>query len=162
MPAAPSALHPDLPDLADPDSILRNGRRLDTDTCHKRLLFRNWHRGAQEIDLILASFAERCLTDFRGAQLARLEALLDCSDVDLFDWVTGRSIPPLGYDYVVTRMLRASHCRYKDSLWNDHCRRSCSQSGIASRLAQLCRSCTDSPVLHWLSAQSCWRGGRLQ
>ena len=62
MPAAPSALHPDLPDLADPDSILRNGRRLDTDTCHKRLLFRNWHRGAQEIDLILASFAERCLT----------------------------------------------------------------------------------------------------
>ena len=97
MPAAPSALHPDLPGPADPHSMLRDGRRPDIDTRHKRLLFRSWHRGAQEIDLILASFAERCLTDFRGAQLARLEALLDCSDVDLFDWVTGRSIPPLGY-----------------------------------------------------------------
>ena len=143
MPAAPGALHPDSPGLADPDSILRDGGRLDTDTRHKRLLFRCWQRGAQQINLNFSRVCRALSHRFNGAQLARLEALLDCSDVDLFDWVTGRSIPPLGYDYVVTRMLRASHCRYKDSLWNDHCRRSCSQSGIASRLAQLCRSCTD-------------------
>ena len=48
MPAAPSALHPDLPGLADPDSIVRDGRRLDTDTRHKRLLFRCWQRGARK------------------------------------------------------------------------------------------------------------------
>ena len=62
MPAAPGALHPDSPGLADPDSILRDGGRLDTDTRHKRLLFRCWQRGAQEINLNLAACAERCLT----------------------------------------------------------------------------------------------------
>jgi len=48
MPAAPGALHPDSPGLADPDSILRDGGRLDTDTRHKRLLFRCWQRGARK------------------------------------------------------------------------------------------------------------------
>ena len=48
MPAAPSALHPDLPGLADPDSTVHDGRRLDTDTRHKRLLFRLAARRARD------------------------------------------------------------------------------------------------------------------
>jgi antitoxin CptB len=78
-------------------------------TRRNRLLFRCWHRGTQEIDLIFGSFAERFLTGFADVQLGRLESLLDCSDADLFDWVSGRSAPPQEHDNDVVRMLRA-HC----------------------------------------------------
>jgi len=31
--------------------------------------------------------------------------LLECADADLFDWITGRAIPPPEYDHDVTRLL---------------------------------------------------------
>ena len=46
-----------------------------------------------------------------GAALAffhpELEALLDCADADIFDWIAGRAIPPPAYDHDVTRLLLA-------------------------------------------------------
>ena len=50
----------------------------------RRLLFQSWHRGTQESDLILGTFAEHALANFDTAQLDRFEALLDCSDAELF------------------------------------------------------------------------------
>ena len=41
----------------------------------RRLLFRCWHRGTQESDLILGSFAEDSLETLMSDQLGRLEAL---------------------------------------------------------------------------------------
>jgi antitoxin CptB len=79
----------------------------------KRLLFRCWHRGTQEIDLLLGSFAETSLAGLDGAQLDQLEGLLDCSDADLFDWITGRSRPPPAYDHDVMCLLRSSVYRQK-------------------------------------------------
>jgi antitoxin CptB len=76
--------------------------------CHQRLLFRCWHRGTQEIDLILGPFAEKSLAQFDSAQLHRFEQLLDCSDTDLFDWITGRRAPPPPFDHDVMALLRAS------------------------------------------------------
>jgi antitoxin CptB len=71
----------------------------------KRLLFRSWHRGTRESDLILGRFADTHLAAFDEAQLDRYEALLDCSDADIFDWVTGRSAPRPEHDHDVTRLL---------------------------------------------------------
>jgi len=70
------------------------------------LLFRCWHRGTQESDLILGRFAETHLDNFDNAQLDRLEALLDCTDPDLFDWIIGGFTPPKEYDHDVMRLLR--------------------------------------------------------
>jgi acyl carrier protein len=56
-----------------------------------RLLFRCWHRGTQESDLILGRFAEAHVADLNSAQLERFEVLLDCADPDLFDWIVGGS-----------------------------------------------------------------------
>src|ERR1700676_471039 len=58
------------------------------DPRRKRLLFRSWHRGTREADLILGSFAEQHLVAFDEAQLDRYEALLDQPDPDIFDWLT--------------------------------------------------------------------------
>ena len=71
----------------------------------KRLLFRSWHRGTRESDLILGRFADAHLAGFTEAQLDRYEALLDCADADIFDWVSGRTAPPPEHTHDVTRFL---------------------------------------------------------
>jgi antitoxin CptB len=76
------------------------------DLRRQRLLFRCWHRGTQESDLILGPFAETSLKGFDGSQLERLEALLDCTDPDLFDWILGGFTPPPEHDHDVIQMLR--------------------------------------------------------
>jgi antitoxin CptB len=72
----------------------------------RRLLFRCWHRGTQESDLILGSFAEDSIKALDSDQLGRFEALLDCTDPDLFDWIFGVSDPPPEHDHDVMRLLR--------------------------------------------------------
>ncbi|MGE5269769.1 MAG: succinate dehydrogenase assembly factor 2 [Thiohalocapsa sp.] len=79
----------------------------DPDTRRKRLLFRAWHRGTREADLLLGSFAQSCLADFDPLQLDQFEALLACPDADLFDWITGRRPPSPAHDTEVTRLLLA-------------------------------------------------------
>jgi antitoxin CptB len=73
----------------------------------KRLLFRSWHRGTRESDLILGRFADAHIAGFDEAQLDHYEALLECADADIFDWVSGRATPPLEHDHDVTRLLLA-------------------------------------------------------
>jgi antitoxin CptB len=73
----------------------------------KRLLYRSWHRGTRESDLILGRFAAAHLARFDAARLDRWEALLDCADADLYDWVAGRAAPPAAYDHDVLRLLLA-------------------------------------------------------
>jgi antitoxin CptB len=76
------------------------------DIRRKRLLFRSWHRGTKETDLLLGSFAERHLAAFSAERLDRYEALLENGDGMLFDWITGRTPPPPEYDGDIMQMLR--------------------------------------------------------
>jgi antitoxin CptB len=64
------------------------------DIRRKRLLFRSWHRGTKEADLLLGSFAERHLPGFTPEQVDRYEALLGADDADLLAWIAGRVTPP--------------------------------------------------------------------
>ena len=76
-----------------------------SDTRRKRLAFRSRHRGTRESDLILGRFADAHLAGFDHRQLDLYEALLDCADADLFDWITGRASPPPEHDHDVTHLL---------------------------------------------------------
>ncbi|HVC53621.1 MAG TPA: succinate dehydrogenase assembly factor 2 [Stellaceae bacterium] len=78
-----------------------------TDIRRRRLRFRSWHRGTREADLLLGSFADSHLAGFGDVQLDRYEALLECPDPDLFDWIVGRTSPPAEHDHDVTRLLLA-------------------------------------------------------
>lgn len=71
----------------------------------ERLIFRSGHRGTREMDLLLGSFAAAHLRGFTPAQLDAYEALLQCGDPDLYEWITGKTQPPPAYDNEVTRML---------------------------------------------------------
>lgn len=71
----------------------------------KQLRFRSWHRGTKEADLILGRFADTYLDTFDNKQLDVYEWLLDQSDPEIYDWVTGRTPVPTVFDNDVTRLL---------------------------------------------------------
>ena len=81
-------------------------QRDPVDLRRRRILLRCWHCGTQELDLILGSFAESALADLDTGQLAQFEALLDCPDPDLFDWILCGDTPPPEHDHDVMRRLR--------------------------------------------------------
>lgn len=83
----------------------------DIETRRKRLFYRAWHRGTREADLLLGSFAELSLAGFDTARLDQFEALLDCPDADLFDWIAGRAAPTAENDTEVTRLFLAFRYR---------------------------------------------------
>ena len=73
----------------------------------KRLIFRSWHRGTREIDLMLGGFADAHLPQFSAEQLAAYERFLNNSDPDIFNWITGQEpVPPAEDNAVVTLMLK--------------------------------------------------------
>ncbi len=55
----------------------------------KRLLFRCWHRGTREMDLILGRFADAEIANLADAELDELERLIEVPDPDLYAAVTG-------------------------------------------------------------------------
>jgi antitoxin CptB len=60
----------------------------------RRLLWR-CRRGVKELDLLLTGYLERQFDSMDDQALADFEALLECSDPDLLDWLTGRREPEL-------------------------------------------------------------------
>jgi antitoxin CptB len=59
------------------------------DNRRKRLLFRCWHRGTREMDLLLGRFADAEIATLTDAELDELERLLEIPDPDLYAAVTG-------------------------------------------------------------------------
>lgn len=73
----------------------------------KRLRFRAWHRGTREADLLIGSFADAYIDSFDDGGLDRFDALLELSDPDLYNWMTGREPVPAEHDTDVMRLLQA-------------------------------------------------------
>ena len=61
------------------------------DDRRKRLLFRCWHRGTREMDLILGRFADTTLASLTDDELNQLEHLIEVPDPDLYAALTGNA-----------------------------------------------------------------------
>ena len=79
------------------------------DTRRRRILFRAWHRGTREMDLLMGRFADSELKGLPDAELDDLELLMEAPDRDVFSWLTGELETPGNYDTAVFRRLRAFH-----------------------------------------------------
>jgi antitoxin CptB len=55
----------------------------------KRLLYRCWHRGTREMDLIMGRFADAHIADLSEAELDELERLGELPDPDLYAALSG-------------------------------------------------------------------------
>ena len=67
------------------------------DDRRKRLLFRCWHRGTKEMDLILGRFADAEIANLSDDELSTLERLIEVPDPDLYAALTGDK--PLATEY---------------------------------------------------------------
>ena len=78
------------------------------DAHRRKLLFRSWHRGMREMDLILGTFADAEIGALTDDEIDQYERLLEIPDTEFLPMVTGeRPIPP-DIDCAVLRKILAS------------------------------------------------------
>ncbi|MET0632374.1 MAG: succinate dehydrogenase assembly factor 2 [Xanthobacteraceae bacterium] len=76
------------------------------DPRRRKLLFRCWHRGMREVDLIMGRFADAAVDELSDDELAEFERLIEVPDHDVLAWVTGEAAVPAAYDTPLFRRLR--------------------------------------------------------
>ncbi|PZU90821.1 MAG: succinate dehydrogenase assembly factor 2 [Chelatococcus sp.] len=81
----------------------------DLDPRRRKILFRAWHRGMREMDLIMGRFADAEIGAMSDAELDEFERLIEVLDRDLLSWVTGEAPVPENYDTELFRKLKAFH-----------------------------------------------------
>ncbi len=71
----------------------------------KKLLFRCWHRGTREMDLLLGRFADAHIAEFSEAELTELEQLIELPDPDLYAAFSEKApLPPGVADGIFQRI----------------------------------------------------------
>ena len=75
------------------------------DARRRRLLFRAWHRGMREMDLVMGRFADAAIGQMTEDELGQFEALIEVPDRQLLAWVTGEADAPTEYDTALFRRL---------------------------------------------------------
>ena len=73
----------------------------------KRLIFRSWHRGTREIDLLLGKFADEHIPRMDESQLNQYDRFLSNSDPDIYNWITGQEPVPPAEDNPAVQLLLA-------------------------------------------------------
>ncbi len=73
----------------------------------RKIRYRSWHRGCKETDEVLGNFADSALHELQGeAELDLYEELLDEQDVNIWDWLTDKSMLCDGkYNVLKQRLL---------------------------------------------------------
>ena len=81
------------------------------DPRRRRALFRAWHRGTREMDLLLGRFADTHIADLNERDLADFEALMEVPDPALFAWVPGTEPVAANYSTPLYAALVRYHSR---------------------------------------------------
>jgi len=76
------------------------------DARRRKLLFRAWHRGMRETDLIMGRFADAAVAEMSADELSAFEALMEVPDRDILAWVTGEAATLPAHDTPLFRRLR--------------------------------------------------------
>jgi antitoxin CptB len=101
-----------LPIRSSRSRVLMSGLQrstVDLDPRRKKMLFRSWHRGMREMDLIMGRYAEVSLDKMSDVELDTFEALIEVEDRDLLAWITGMEDVPAQFDTEIYRALKAFH-----------------------------------------------------
>jgi antitoxin CptB len=76
------------------------------DERRRRLLFRCWHRGTREADLIMGRFADANIGELTDAELDAFERLTDVPEPELYAWITGDEPVAPAHDTPLFHRLR--------------------------------------------------------
>ncbi len=81
----------------------------DLDPRRRKVLFRAWHRGMREMDLIMGRFADAEIAAMAEGDLDEFERLIEVPDRDLLGWITGEKETPENYATPLLARLKAFH-----------------------------------------------------
>ena len=79
------------------------------DPRRRKILFRAWHRGIREMDLLMGRFADAALAGMSDAELDEFEQLIDVPDHELVRWIMGDDEPRPDCNTAVFKRLKAFH-----------------------------------------------------
>jgi len=79
------------------------------DPRRRRILFRCWHRGMREVDLLLGQFADARIDQLSEDELDQLEHFMDAQDVDIFSWFAGSKPVDPAYARPIFDTIKAFH-----------------------------------------------------
>jgi antitoxin CptB len=76
------------------------------DTRRRQILFRAWHRGMREMDLIMGPFADAALDRLTDDEVRDFERLIDLPDQVVLAWVMGNAPIPAEHDTPLLQQMR--------------------------------------------------------
>ena len=86
------------------------------DTQRKRLIYRAWHRGTREMDMILGRFADAHVGEMDEDALLQFDDLLKESDPDIYNWITQREKPPANvHSAVLAQVIDMFDAHHRDT-----------------------------------------------
>lgn len=84
------------------------------DPRRRRLLFRAWHRGMREMDLIMGRFADAEIATLTDAEIAAFENLAELPDPMVLSWLMGETPVEPEHDTPLFRRMQNFN-----AAWND-------------------------------------------
>ena len=81
-------------------------KKLDLEDRRRRLLFRAWHRGIKELDLIFGNFIEANAASFSHEECEWFEKIFEEQDHEILAWVTGGQEVPEKFRCAMMDRLR--------------------------------------------------------
>ncbi|WP_253299993.1 succinate dehydrogenase assembly factor 2 [Wolbachia endosymbiont of Chironomus riparius] len=82
--------------------------KINVSLLRRKLIYRSWHRGCKETDIILGNFALKYLGKFSLKELANYEKIVDLDDHELYYYITGQKILPNHLDKKIFNLIALS------------------------------------------------------
>ncbi len=67
---------------------------IDISLLRRKLMYRSWHRGCKETDILLGHFALKYLDKFSLSELIEYEKIVDLDDCELYCYITRKKLLP--------------------------------------------------------------------
>jgi antitoxin CptB len=77
----------------------------DTSLLRKKLMYRSWHRGCKETDMLLGYFALKYLNKFSLNELIEYEKIVDLDDYELYCYITRKANLPSNLDSKIVDLI---------------------------------------------------------
>ncbi|NEV49316.1 succinate dehydrogenase assembly factor 2 [Wolbachia pipientis] len=77
----------------------------DTSLLRRKLMYRSWHRGCKETDILLGHFALKYLDKFSLSELIEYEKIVDLDDYKLYCYITRKTNLPPGLNNQIVNLI---------------------------------------------------------
>ena len=74
----------------------------------RKLMYRSWHRGCKETDILLGNFALKYLEKFSFNELLEYEKIVSLDDHDLYSYITGKEEVPYHLNKKMFHLITSS------------------------------------------------------